>query len=144
VWFTEWSENKIGVLDSEKLKNLPIWISIPASNKTINLDKEEDIDREKSIQIFVYPNRSNLDEGIEGEPVEMTVAGTMSYTGKLLNLTGLFDQEEFYFSEDSTNPYIVTLKLTPDTDLVPGNYTLTVGARYGTVTYSKMLDLNVK
>ena len=28
AWFTEWTENKIGVLDSEKAKNLPLWISI--------------------------------------------------------------------------------------------------------------------
>ena len=83
-------------------------------------------------------------EGGIGEPVQMTVAGTMSYTGKLWNLTGQFSKEQFYFSEGSTEPSIITLKLTPSKDLVPGNYTLTVGARYDTVTYSKMLDLNVK
>ena len=48
------------------------------------------------------------------------------------------------FPEGSTEPQIVTLKLTPDKDLEPGNYMLTLGARYGTVTYSIMLDLNIK
>jgi hypothetical protein len=70
--------------------------------------------------------------------------GTMSYTGKLWNLTGNFDKEEFYFPNGSTKPQAITLKLTPNQDLVPGNYMLTVGARYGTVTYSKMVNLNVK
>ena len=106
------------------------------------LDKEKDRDG-KSINIFVYPNRSNL-EGGKGEPVQMTIAGTMSYTGKLWNLTGQFSKEQFYFPEGSTEPSIITLKLTPSKDLVPGNYKLTVGARYDTVTYSKILDLNVK
>jgi virginiamycin B lyase len=141
AWFTEWTENKIGLLDSEKAKNLLLWVSIPANRTTINLDKEKDRDG-KSIKIFVYPNRSNLGEE-EKEPVQMTVAGTISYTGKLWNLTGQFSEEEFYFPEGSTDPHVVTLKLTPDQDLVPGNYMLTVGARYGTVTYSKMIHLNI-
>lgn len=143
AWFTEWTENKFGVLDSEKAKKIPLWISIPENSTTIGLDKEKDRDG-KSIKIFVYPNRSNIDAGIKGEPVEMTVAGTMSHTGKLWNLTGQFSEEEFYFSEGGTGPQIVTLKLTPDEDLVPGSYMLTVGARYDTVTYSKMVNLNVK
>jgi virginiamycin B lyase len=143
VWFTEWTENKFGVLDSEKAKKIPLWISIPENSTTIDLDKEKDRDG-KSIKIFVYPNRSNINAGIKGEPVKMTVAGTMSHTGKLWNLTGQFSEEEFYFPEGSTDPQIVILKLTPDEDLVPGNYMLTVGARYGSVTYSNMVNLNVR
>ena len=107
------------------------------------MDKEKDHSG-KSIRIFVYPNRSSLDEGVEEKPVQMTVAGTLSYTGKLWNLTGQFIKEKFYFPKGSTDPHIVTLKLTPNQDLVPGNYMLTVGARYGTVTYSKMVNLNVE
>ncbi len=144
AWFTEWTENKLGLLDSKKAKEIPLWISLPTNSTTINLDKEKDRDG-KSIEIFVYPNRSNLIENGEGKnlPVRMTVAGTMSYTGKLWNLTGQFSEEEFYFPEKGTDPYIIRLKLTPTQDLVPGNYTLTVGARYGTVTYSQIVDLNI-
>ena len=105
-------------MDSEKAKNLPLWISISENSTTINLDKEKDRDG-KSIKVFVYPNRSSLDKEIEREAVEMTVAGTMSYTGKLWNLTGNFDKEEFYFPNGSTKPQVITLKLTPSQDLVP-------------------------
>jgi virginiamycin B lyase len=143
AWFTEWTENNFGVLDSEKAKNLPLWISIPENSTTINLDKEKDRNG-KSVKVFVYPNRSSLDKDIEREPVEMTVAGTVSYTGKLWNLTGEFDEEEFNFPNGSTKPQIIILKLTPDQDLVPDNYTLIVGARYGSVTYSKIVNLNVE
>lgn len=128
-------------MDSEREKNLPLWIS--ANSSSIKLDKEKDRNG-KSLKILVYPNRSNLDAGMTEESVQMTVAGTMSYTGKLWNLTGQFSKEKFYFPEGSTEPQIVTPKLTPDKDLEPGNYMLTLGARYGTVTYSIMLDLNVK
>jgi virginiamycin B lyase len=143
VWFTEWSENKIGVLDSEKLKNLPIWVSIPASNAIINLDKEKHANGGKTIKIFVYPNRSNIVEELEEDSVKMTVAGTMSPSGRLWNITGEFSKDVFYFPKGISDPQAITLKITPTQDLVPGNYTLTVGARYGTVTYSKMLDLHV-
>ncbi|MGB8776885.1 MAG: hypothetical protein WCC82_01470, partial [Nitrososphaeraceae archaeon] len=119
-------------MDSERAKNLPLWIS--ANSSSIKLDKEKDRNG-KSIKIFVYPNRSNLDAGMTEESVQMTVAGTMSYSGKLWNLTGQFSKEKFYFPEGSTEPQIVTLKLAPDKDLEPGNCMLTLGARYGTVTY---------
>ena len=69
----------------------------------------------------------------------MTVAGTMSYTSKLWNLTDQFSKEQFYFSEGSTEPSIIKFKLTPSKDVVAGNYTLTGGARYDTVTCSKIL-----
>ena len=74
----------------------------------------------------------------------MTVAGTMSYTSKLWNLTDQFSKEQFYFSEGSTEPSIIKFKLTTSKEVVPGNYTLTGGARYDIVTYSKILALNVK
>jgi virginiamycin B lyase len=101
AWFTEWTKNKIGFLDSERAKNLPLWIS--ANSSSIKLDKE--IDRKgKSIKIFVYPNRSNLDAGMTEESIQMTVAGTMSYTGKLWNLTGQFSKESFTFLKEARNP----------------------------------------
>jgi hypothetical protein len=59
----------------------------------------------KIYQDFIYPNRSNLEVEIKEKPVHMTVAGTMSYTGKLWNLTGQFSNEEFYFTEGSTKPH---------------------------------------
>jgi len=88
-------------LDSEREKNLPLCIS--ANSSSIKLDKEKDRNG-KSLKILVYPNRSNLDAGMTEESVQMTVAGTMSYTGKLWNLTGQFSKEKFYFLKEVRNP----------------------------------------
>jgi virginiamycin B lyase len=141
AWFTEWTENKIGVLDSKKLDDLPIWLSL--SNDKIILDRRNLAgEQEESLQIFVYPNRTNLEE-----PVKMTVAGSMSYSGRLWNMTGQFSEDLFYFPKKGGSnilPHIVTLTLEPTQDLVPGNYTLTVGARYDSMTYSKIVSLVVK
>jgi virginiamycin B lyase len=138
AWFTEWTENKIGVLDSKKLDNLPIWLSV--SKDKIILDRKNPAGEQKeSLQIFVYPNRSNLNE-----PVKMTVAGSISSIGRLWNMTGQFSEDSFYFPKDSMEPYMINLKVKPTEDLVPGNYTLTVGARYDSITYSKIVSLVVK
>jgi virginiamycin B lyase len=138
AWFTEWTENKIGVLDSKKSDDLPIWLSV--SKNSIIFDRKNPAGKqEESLQIFVYPNRSNLEE-----PVKMTVAGSMSYLGRLWNMTGQFSKDVLYFPKESMEPYMVTLKVKPIQDLVPGNYTLTVGARYESITYSKIVSLVVK
>ena len=63
------------------------------------LDKEKDRDG-KSINIFVYPNSFYLEGGIV-EPVYMTVAGTMFYTGKLWNLTGHLARNSFTFLKEA-------------------------------------------
>jgi hypothetical protein len=91
AWFTEWTENKIGVLDSEKAKSLPLWISIQENSTTINLDKEKIVVENLSRLLFIH--KSSLNAATEEEPVEMTVSGTISHTGKLWNLTGQFSKE---------------------------------------------------
>jgi hypothetical protein len=40
VCFTELSENKIGFLDAEKLRNLPIWLAIQELDISINKEKD--------------------------------------------------------------------------------------------------------
>jgi virginiamycin B lyase len=157
TWFTEWTENKIGVLDSRKLNDLPIWLSLSkgkiilndSSSRNLAGDKKEKEKEEESLQIFVYPNnsRSNLEE-----PVKMTIAGSISSTGRLWNMTGKFSEDSFYFPKAKEGggdsiplllPHMVTLTLEPMEDLVPGNYTLTIGARYQSITYSKIVNLVV-
>ena len=139
AWFTEWTENKIGVLDSKKLDDLPIWLSVSKDNIILDRKNPAGKQEEQSLQILVYPNRSSLEE-----PVKMTVAGSMSYSGRLWNMTGQFSEDSFYFPKGSMQPYMVSLKVKPTQDLVPGNYTLTVGARYSSMTYSKAVSLVVK
>jgi hypothetical protein len=129
------------VLDSKKLDDLPIWLSVSKDNIILNR-KNPAGEQEESLQIFVYPNRSNLEE-----PVKMTVAGSISSSGRLWNMTGQFSEDSFHFHKKGGStilPHMVTLTLEPTQDLVPENYTLTVGARYDSMTYSKIVNLVVK
>ena len=138
VWFTEWTENKIGVLNSSKYMNLPIYITTSKDRIHINkMDLKPEL-----IDISVYPNASKLTEA-----VKMTVAGSMSQNGRLWNLTGKFSEDSFRFvNNDSLTkglPRKISLTLSPTADLLEGNYTLTIGARYGPLTYSKIVNLHV-
>ena len=132
VWFTEWSENRIGVLDSDKLTVLPLWLTV--SKDTVTLDSKTL--KGDELEIVVYPNSTDL-----GGIVKMTAASTVSFTGRLWNMTGEFSEETFTLDND---PRKVVLSLTPSAELLPGNYTLTVGARYGEITYNRIVDLVVR
>jgi virginiamycin B lyase len=135
AWFTEWTENKIGVLDSEKLGNLPLWLSV--SKDTVELDTKSL--KGDQLEILVHPNRTELEK-----PVRMTIASSISHSGRLWNFSGEFSENEFYFVKGRNDPHAINLSIEPSKDLEPGNYTLTIGARYDSVTYNKIVNLHVK
>jgi methionine salvage enolase-phosphatase E1 len=41
-------------------------------------------------------------------------------------------------------PLSIEMEIKPIKGLLPGNYTVTIGARYETVSYSKIIDLVAK
>lgn len=155
VWFTEWSENKVGVLESEKAANLPLWITL--SKDQIVLDASSG--KGDQLDIYVYPNSSYFKgkaspkQQILNNPVEITTATSITPSGKLWNITSKPSEEIFYFDYNNMtdnnnrnydNPYRIEMDIKPIKGIAPGNYTLTVGARYESVTYSKIIDLIVK
>ena len=138
AWFTEWTENKIGKLDSGKLGKLPLWLSV--SKDKVELDTQSL--RGDQLEILVHPNRTDLEK-----PVTMTVASSVSHSGRLWNMTGDFSENEFSFLEgrnEEEDPYSITLWLEPSEHLQPGDYTVTIGARYDSVTYNKVVDMQVR
>ena len=157
VWFTEWTENKIGVLHKEKMDNLPITLSLSKNN--ISLDKASG--KGDSVDILIYKNNSNplinnsnksltnQSSSSQLSNITMFATSSISKIGSLLNMTGSFNPDRFYITNDnmsnSSQPLKTVLKIEPSKDVVPGNYTLTISARYNNeVTYSKIIDLNIK
>ena len=79
--------------------------------------------------------------------VKMFVSSSISKSGQLWNITGNFSNDEFLISEISSDysPYNLTLDIKPTKNVIPGNYTLTISARYeNTITYSKIIDMIIR
>jgi virginiamycin B lyase len=153
IWFTEWSENKIGVLESNKISNLPLWLTVSKDPITLDASSGEG----DKLMIYVYPNSSYFREQnsdkqqIPNNPVKITTATSITPSGKLWNITSKSSKEIFYFDYDNmignsssdNNPYLIEMEIKPIKGIKPGNYTITVGARYESVTYSKIIDVVV-
>jgi virginiamycin B lyase len=157
VWFTEWTENKIGVLHKEKINNLPITISTSKNN--VSLEKTSG--KGDSVDILIYKNNSNplINNGNKSltnqssssqlSNITMFATSSISKIGSLSNMTISFNPDHFSITSDnmstSTQPLKTVLKIEPSKNVVPGNYTLTISARYNNeVTYSKIIDLNIR
>jgi virginiamycin B lyase len=170
IWFTEWTENKLGVIPKEKLDQIPITLSISKDKMNINSQNKTG----DAIDIFINKNIFNAskinnstnsnangssnDNGfIEPVNVTMSVTSSISKDGNLGNLTSNFSHNSIPIkdlesvSSDSTQigpstPYKITLEVNPtEGDITPGNYTLTITARYGgDIAISKIVDLVIQ
>ena len=170
VWFTEWTENKLGVIPKEKLDQIPITLSVSKDKMTID-GKNKTGD---AIDIFINKNilntskimdpttgnanGSSSDKGLI-EPVNITLSITSSISkdGKLGNLTSNFSQNSVPIEDlgsvssnspqiGPSTPYKISLEVKPtEGDVIPGNYTLTITARYGgDIAVSKIVDLIIQ
>jgi virginiamycin B lyase len=150
VWFTEWTENKIGLVSREKMDKIPILLS--TSKDEVIVDTKTNVG--DSVDVFVYKSNLNSSNsfstfGDKGKLFNITMFATSSIAknGQLWNITNKFDKSVFSASNafvSSLEPLKTTLYLSPTETVVPGNYTLTVSARYDDeITYSKVIDLYV-
>lgn len=128
AWFTEWTEDKIGVLDPRV--SLPFRLDVANNDVTISRGETA------KIELTVTSNESL------NSPVNMRIAGTMNPTGRLFDMTANFSEEALIFDAPSTKP--LTLFLTPEEGLKPGEYRITVSAQSYEVTYSKIIRLTVE
>ncbi|MDN5845423.1 MAG: hypothetical protein L0H53_04020 [Candidatus Nitrosocosmicus sp.] len=171
VWFTEWTENKLGVISKEKIEQIPI--SVYTSKDKIRIDSSNNIG--DSVEVYVSKSNSQALDGSSSSSdglsnytttqnsnsefndsanITMFVTSSKSDTGELSNLTSKFSTKNFTI--ESTNPrseinatevirtYNTTLDINPAEGLEPGNHTLTISARYNNdLTVSKIIDMEI-
>jgi virginiamycin B lyase len=124
VWFTEWTENKIGRVDAA--------IQLPFS---INATPEITVARGDSAEIKVTISGSGDFDG------RMMASGTFTRTGVLGNSTGIFSQESVSVSADNSKQFSYTF--TPAEDLAAGEYVIMVGAENDDVSVMKAVKVNI-
>jgi virginiamycin B lyase len=125
IWFTEWSENKIGKVNVQK--QLPFRVSIPI--------KEVAVKRGESLEVKV-----NIDTSTN-QRIRMIAAATLTPTGDLGNSTGSFSEESFSLSTGNTKQ--ISYIFTPSSYLKAGVYTFMIGAENDDVSYLKAVRVNI-
>jgi virginiamycin B lyase len=146
VWFTEWSENKIGKINTNK--RIPFSIEdTPRKELTMKRGKTYDIGfkvrfatsairDEKHVSLpNMYPNGN----------IHLIVSGTFTSTGDLGNSTGSFDKQMssllLLHNEGKTKESYFAF--TPSKDLKTGEYTLMIGAEDNSVSYLKAIKIKI-
>ena len=130
VWFSEWSENKIGRVDTDK--ELPF--SVSSSEKDLTIAKG------KSAEIKLNLNMTSSSSS-SGQTINMIKSGTFTATGVLGNSTGSFSEESFSIAPGKSKQ--ISFIFTPSSDLKSGEYTLMVGAENNAISYLKAIKLNI-
>ena len=128
VWFSEWSENKLGKVLTERV--LPISISVLPNNITLQRGGNEEI------RINVTSNtNTNL-------TADMLAAGSFTTTGNLGNLSGLFSENSVRLDPGQTKQ--ISLIIAPTQELESGNYTLMVGAETSDVSVLRAVQIRMQ
>ena len=128
VWFTEWTENKIGKIRTQK--ELPFSVNV--SSPYISINRGNSID----IPLEITPRSSNNDT------LHLISSGSFSPSGSLVNATGIFSQQTIELGEVE-GPNRVSFIFTPDDNLMPGNYTLMLGGETEELSVLKAVNIHV-
>lgn len=94
VWFTEWSENKIGKVDAGN--QLPPFSVIPTSihhNKEITIKRGESKEIKLKVIATAQPTSASSSSSSDNMNIHMVASGTFTSTGDLGNSTGYFSEE---------------------------------------------------
>jgi virginiamycin B lyase len=138
VWFSEWSTNKIGRIDVSK--DLPFDIEIQEDDKELSIRRGES----ERIKMTVTTNeREDLskDENL----IAMVSSGTFTSTGYLGNSTSYFDVPLISLDpiDDEEYEQEVSFVFTPSKDMIPGDYTLMLGAESMSVSILEAVKLHI-
>jgi virginiamycin B lyase len=156
VWFTEWSTNKIGRIDVTK--ELPFDVKIQESDKDLTVKRGES----EKINLVVsldpkYKNdkddkqtsNTNTELYEYDDFITMMAAGTFTSTGYLGNSSGYFDIPLISSDMDENDKdgnnieQEISFVLTPSKNMIPGEYTLMLGAEDRSVSISKAVKVHV-
>jgi virginiamycin B lyase len=125
VWFSEWSENKIGMINASKAP--PISISAMPTDLTLRRGQSSDI----KVQV----------KAASDAQVNMISSSSLTRNGELGNSTGSFSQDKFNLTAGDSKE--VSYIFSPASNVKPGQYVLMLGADTGQLTVLKAIRMNI-
>ncbi len=133
IWFTEWSENKIGRVDSYK----EIPFSVSSAEKEITIPKGKSAEIKLNLQTTSSLSYSSSSD----HTFNMIKSGTFTPTGNLGNSTGTFSEQSFSIADGESKQ--ISFIFTPSVDLKTGEYMLMIGAENNAISYLKAIKINI-
>ncbi|HEY7734048.1 MAG TPA: hypothetical protein VIB07_04585 [Nitrososphaera sp.] len=124
VWFTEWTQNKIGRVDAKK--QVPISVNVPQSVT---------VARGGVVEIRVEMNGSLDFAGT------MMAASTLTTTGMLGNAGGIFSEESVSISSGGSKT--ISFTFSPSEAVSQGQYVIMLGAGNDDISVMKAVRVNV-
>ncbi|MDP6898585.1 MAG: hypothetical protein QF429_00965, partial [Candidatus Nitrosopelagicus sp.] len=121
IWFTEWAENKIGVVDTSK----PLPFSVNTDVESIILKKGET----ETITLNITPSSSNIGE------FDFNYAHTASTVTK---------SSDLLISHDFKNSNEIFVSITASEIALSGDYKLLLGVFNSEINVSKYIDVIVE
>ena len=122
VWFTEWVENNIGVLDS----SVALPINVTASDASIIVHHGQNV----TVSLGINPQEQL------SAPVSIITANTVG--PQTLSIT---PQQKAVIVD---KPQTVKVTISADNFAMPGTYQVLIGARYQDVTVSKYINVTIE
>jgi virginiamycin B lyase len=145
IWFTEWSENKIGKIEWNQ--KLPFSVETrPHKDLTVKRGETREIIVDVSYSTKRMPSiQSNNNQSLVSyiSPPHLIVSGTFTPTGYLDNSSGFFDRQISKIPINKEGEAEIRFSFTPHMTLKPGEYTIMLGAANDYVAVSKALKIKV-
>ena len=121
IWFTEWAENNIGVVDTKK----PLPFTVKTDLESITLKKGET----KTISLIVTPSSSNIDD------INFNFAHTASTVTK---------SSDILVSHNFNKSNEIIVSITASEISLSGDYKLLLGVFNSEVNVSKYVDITIE
>jgi virginiamycin B lyase len=146
IWFTEWSENKIGKIDTNE--RIPFSVEgTPQKELIIKRGETSKIGfKVRSTATHATKDEKHASNTYSSDGnIHMIVSGTFTSTGDLGNSTGTFDKRmssSFPLPREGRTRD-GSFAFTPSIDLKRGEYTLMIGAENDSVSYLKAIKVKI-
>jgi virginiamycin B lyase len=137
IWFSEWSQNKIGKV--EAVDDVPFSIDVFESDEELTIER----DQKEKIKLSIK-SESESDSSLSSfnNKIRLVASGTFTSSGDIGNSTGYFEQPSSISMEEGEEQE-VSFEFIPSTDLEPGDYTLMIGAENNSISYLRAVKIKI-
>lgn len=135
IWFSEWSQNKIGKVDAAE--DPPFSIDVFESDKELTIKRGE----KEKIKLSIKSESDSASSSLNND-MRLVASGTFTSSGDIGNSTGYFEQPSSISMEEGEEQE-VSFEFMPSTDLESGNYTLMIGAENNSISYLRAVKIKI-